>query len=447
MAAWDGLRLAILIRWRHFRCPAIGYGIRYEFGIFDQEIRDGWQVEITDKWLRLRQSVGDRQARCRLSRQLGRPHRALSRRDGLYRVRWMPHRVVKGVAYDTPIQGYGVNNCNTLGCGAPRRSSRSTSRLSTSAITTRPSTKSWSRRTVTKVLYPNDEPEIGKRCVWRSSISSYPVHCRTCCTLTPPAPVGAVRRDASPCSSTTRIRRSRVAELMRLLVDERHSTGRRHGESPWPPSATQTIRCCRRRWRPGRLPMFGEMLPRHLEIIYEINRRFLDEVRARFPGTRPRVDAMSIIGEEGGKRVRMAHLATVGSHAVNGVAALHSELLKASILKDFYELWPERFSNKTNGVTPRRFLALSNPPLRALLDRRLAPMAGNLPRCGSSRRLSTMARFVATWRAIKLANKRRLADYVRAQTGIEFDPGWLFDIQVKRLHEYTSAQALLEAAP
>src|SRR5574340_1108498 len=119
------------------------------------------------------------------------------------------------------------------------------------------------------------------------------------------------------------------------------------------------------------LPMFRELLPRHLEIIYEINRRFLEEVRERFPGDEARAARMSLIGEEGGKRVRMAHLDTVGSHAVNGVAALHSDLLKASVLKDFYELWPQRFSNKTNGVTPRRFLALSNPGLRALLDETL----------------------------------------------------------------------------
>ena len=179
------------------------------------------------------------------------------------------------------------------------------------------------------------------------------------------------------------------------------------------------------------------MLPRHLEIIYEINRRFLDEVRARFPGDDDRVRRMSIIGEDGGQRVRMAHLATVGSHAVNGVAALHSRLLETSVLRDFYELWPERFSNKTNGVTPRRFLALSNPPLRALLDRTIGlDWPVNLQ---SLRKLETHVEddaFRREWRAIKLANKRRLADYVRANTGVELDPAWLFDIQVKRLHEY-----------
>jgi starch phosphorylase len=185
------------------------------------------------------------------------------------------------------------------------------------------------------------------------------------------------------------------------------------------------------------LPMFRELLPRHLEIIYEINRRFLDEVRARFPGDDARLARMSLVGEVGDKRVRMAHLATVGSHAINGVAALHSDLLKASVLKDFYEMWPERFSNKTNGVTPRRFLALANPGLRELLNRTI----GNQwpVELGMLRKLESYvddAAFRRDWRAVKHANKQRLSAYVRAQTGIELDPSWLFDIQVKRIHEY-----------
>jgi starch phosphorylase len=228
-----------------------------------------------------------------------------------------------------------------------------------------------------------------------------------------------------------------VAELMRLLVDERGLDW----DAAWAitvatfgytnhtllPEALET-------WP---LPMFQEFLPRHLEIIYEINRRFIDEVRARFPGDEARVARMSLIGEEGDRRVRMAHLATVGSHAINGVAALHSDLLKASVLKDFYELWPERFSNKTNGVTPRRFLALANPSLRALLDTTLGP--GWLTDMSALRRLeqyAAKASFRQQWSTVKQANKRRLADYIRAHTGIELDPTWLFDIQVKRIHEY-----------
>ena len=171
-----------------------------------------------------------------------------------------------------------------------------------------------------------------------------------------------------------------VAELMRILVDER----RLDWDEAWAITVATfgytnhtLLPEALEKWP---LALFGESLPRHLEIIYEINRRFLDEVRAHFPGDDERVRRMSLIGEDGGKTVRMAHLATVGSHAINGVAALHSDLLKASVLKDFYELWPERFSNKTNGVTPRRFLALSNPGLRGLLDRTIGDGLADRPR-------------------------------------------------------------------
>jgi starch phosphorylase len=185
------------------------------------------------------------------------------------------------------------------------------------------------------------------------------------------------------------------------------------------------------------LSMFQRFLPRHLEIIYEINRRFLDEVRAKFPGDEARVRRMSIIGEDGNKNVRMAHLATVGSHAVNGVAAMHSELVKTTILKDFYEMWPERFSNKTNGVTPRRFMGLSNPGLRALLDETIG--GGWMVDLSKLRALAPLAddpAFGQRWRAVKRENKARLSAYIAAQTGIALDPDWMFDVQVKRIHEY-----------
>jgi len=185
------------------------------------------------------------------------------------------------------------------------------------------------------------------------------------------------------------------------------------------------------------LELLAESLPRHLQLIYEINHRFLDEVRARFPGDGNRLRRMSIIGEDGDKNVRMAHLATVGSHAINGVAALHSELLKASVLKDFYEMWPERFSNKTNGVTPRRFLGLANPGLRTLLDRTVGD--GWLTDMGRLRGLEPFVddpSFRQQWRDVKRGNKARLAAYVHSAAGVELNPDWLFDIQVKRIHEY-----------
>src|SRR6202023_545357 len=228
-----------------------------------------------------------------------------------------------------------------------------------------------------------------------------------------------------------------VAELMRLLVDER----RLDWDAAWAVTV-DTFGYTNHTLLPEALevwplPMFAECLPRHLEIIYEINRRFLADVRARFPDDEARVSRMSLIDEAGDKRVRMAHLASAGSHAINGVAALHTSLLKSSVLKDFYELWPERFSNRTNGVTPRRFVALSNPGLRELLDRTLGEQW--LTDLAHLRRLEAHvddAAFRRAWRSVKHANKLRLAAYVQTCTGVVLDPGSLFDIQVKRIPEY-----------
>jgi len=418
--------------------PAIGYGIRYEFGIFDQEIRDGWQAEVTDKWLRYGNPWEIAKSETAYYVKWGGHTEWHENEAGAWRVRWVPHRVVKGTAYDTPIQGYGVNTCNTLRLwSAEAVESFDFQAFNTGDYYEAVDEKLFSE-TVTKVLYPNDEPEIGKRL--RLVQQYFFVSCSLQDMLhildLAGEPVEALPKRFAVQLNDTHPSIG-VAELMRLLVDERGLDW----DAAWAitvetfgytnhtllPEALET-------WP---LPMFRELLPRHLEIIYEINRRFLDEVRARFPEDEARVARLSLIGEEGDKRVRMAHLATVGSHAVNGVAALHTELLKASVLKDFYELWPERFSNKTNGVTPRRFLALSNPGLRALLDRTLGD--GWLTDLGLLRGLEPHvedAAFRSEWRAVKEANKQRLADYVQRHTGIALDPTWLFDIQVKRIHEY-----------
>jgi len=353
-------------------------------------------------------------------------------------VRWVQNRMVKGVAYDTPIQGYAVNTCNTLRLWSAEAVESFDFQAFNVGNYYQAVAEKLSSETVTKVLYPNDEPSIGKRL--RLAQQYFFVSCSLQDMLHQLEIAGEpVERFAERFAVQLNDTHPSigVAELMRLLVDER----RLDWDKAWAitvatfgytnhtllPEALET-------WP---LPMFAELLPRHLEIIYEINRRFLDEVRARFPGDEARVARMSLIGEEGDRRVRMAHLATVGSLAINGVAALHSDLLKASVLKDFFELWPDRFSNKTNGVTPRRFLALANPSLRALLNHKL----GNqwLTDMSALRRLEAHAddpAFRREWRAVKQANKQRLADYVRAHTGIELDPSWLFDIQVKRIHEY-----------
>jgi starch phosphorylase len=419
--------------------PAIGYGIRYEFGIFDQEIHDGWQVETTDNWL----DDGNpwEIAKPEVNYRVGwGGHTEYYRDDdGVERVRWVPERAIKGVYYGTPIQGYGVNTCNTLTLW----SARAMKELALDAFNAgdyyRAVEDEVAAETVTKVLYPNDEPEVGKQL--RLLQQYFFVSCSLQDILrliedlagshvrTLPDRVAVQLNDTHPSIA--------VAELMRLLIDER--------DLDWDTSwriTVATMAYTNHTLLPEALEtwplaMFQRFLPRHLEIIYEINRRFLDEVRAKFPGDEARVRRMSIIGEDGNKSVRMAHLATVGSHAVNGVAAMHSELVKTTILKDFYEMWPERFSNKTNGVTPRRFMGLSNPGLRALLDETIG--AGWMVDLSKLRALAPLAddpAFGQRWRAVKRENKARLSDYIAAHTGIALDPDWMFDVQVKRIHEY-----------
>ncbi len=418
--------------------PAVGYGIRYEFGIFDQEIRDGEQVEVTDKWLRggnpweiakpeVAYRVGFGGYTENYQDESGRPRR-----------RWIPHEVVKGAAYDTPILGYRVNTCNTLRLWSAEAVESFDFRAFNSGDYYQAVHDKVSSETLTKVLYPNEEPEAGKKLRLRQQY--FFVSCSLQDMLHILDLVGRFPQDF-PDRFAIQLNDTHpsigVAELMRLLIDERQIawdeawdiTRRSFGYTNHTllPEALET-------WP---LPLFQEMLPRHLEIIYEINARFLDEVRRRFPGDDGRVARMSLIDEAGERRLRMAHLATVGSHAVNGVAELHTELLKKSVLKDFYELWPERFSNKTNGVTPRRFLALANPKLADLITRSIGgKWVSRLEELKKLEPLAEDAAFRKEWRAVKRANKERLADYILKNAGIELDPNWLFDVQVKRIHEY-----------
>ena len=419
--------------------PAIGYGIRYEFGIFNQEIRDGWQVEKTDNWLVNGNAWEIAKPDVNYLVKWGGYAEHYTDNAGVARVRWVPGRLLKGVAYDTPIQGYGVNTCNVLTLW----SARAVESFALEAFNTGDYYKAVedevTSETVTKVLYPNDEPDAGKR------LRLLQQYFFVSCSLQHVLHIMDDLADAGvrelPQRFALQLNDTHpsigVAELMRLLVDER--------DLDWDEAWAITVATfgytnhtllpeALEKWP---LELFAESLPRHLEIIYEINSRFLDEVRAKFPGDEDRVRRMSLIGEDGGKNVRMAHLATVGSHAINGVAALHSELLKESVLKDFYEMWPERFSNKTNGVTPRRFLALANPGLRELLDRTIGDgWLKDLDRLRGLEPFVEDASFRAQWRDIKRSNKSRLSKYLRGATGIELNPDWMFDIQVKRIHEY-----------
>ena len=418
--------------------PAIGYGIRYEFGLFDQEIRDGWQVEVTDKWLQNGNpwEIARPELACDVAFG-GRTEPYLDEQQR-YRVRWVPDRVVKGMPYDTPVPGYRVGTCNTMRLWRAEACESFDVQAFNVGDYYRAVDEKVVSETITKVLYPNDEPDIGKRL--RLAQQCFFVSCSLRDMLRildlQGAPVERLPREFAVQLNDTHPSIA-VAELMRLLVDERllgwepawEITQRTFGYTNHTllPEALET-------WP---LSLFGSLLPRHLEIVYEINRRFLDDVRARDPGDDGRAARLSLIDEHGEKRVRMAHLACVGSHAINGVSALHTDLLRQTVLRDFADLWPERFSNKTNGVTPRRFLAHANPELNALLTEHLGD--GWVTALDQLRRLEPLAdddTFRRRWRQVKRRNKERLAAHVASATGVEIDPDWLFDIQVKRIHEY-----------
>jgi glycogen phosphorylase len=418
--------------------PAIGYGIRYEFGIFDQAIQDGWQTENTDKWLRL----GNPWEICRpeIAYEVYFGGRTEGGRDdqGRYSVRWTPGTVVKGVAYDTPILGYRVGTCNLMRLWKAEAIESFDFAAFNHGDYYRAVEDKMMSENITKVLYPNDEPIQGK--ILRLQQQAFFVSCSLRDMLRMHSLVGgkpenfhekvAVQlNDTHPAIA--------VAELMRLLLDEHkldwdtawHATCRAiaYTNHTLLPEALE-------KWP---LRLFGQLLPRHLEIIYEVNRRFLEQVRARFPDDNTRLSRMSIIDESGERYVRMAHLATVASHHVNGVAQLHSDLLKRTVLQDFAQLWPEKFCNVTNGVSPRRFVAMSNPGLAHLVTERVGD--GWLRDLYELRKLEAFAddaEFQRQWREMKLATKGRLAALIEERTGVRINPESLFDIQSKRIHEY-----------
>ena len=418
--------------------PAIGYGIRYEFGIFDQTIKDGWQVEITDKWLHFGNPWEIARPSLAFDVKFGGRTEPWTDDQGRYRVRWIPERVVSGVAYDTPIPGYRVGTCNRLRLWKAEAVESFDFAAFNHGDYYRAVQDKLHSENITKVLYPNDEVIQGK--TLRLEQQFFFVTCslqdmiRVHLLLKRPLETfhekWAVQlNDTHPAIA--------VAELMRLLVDD-HTLD---WDTAWHVTR-HTLAYTNHTLLPEALekwsvPLFGALLPRHLEIIYEINRRFLDEVRARFPGDEARVARMSLIDEGGERSVRMAHLATVGSHRVNGVARLHSELLKQTILSDFAELWPEKFCNITNGVTPRRFVAVSNPPLARLITGRIGE--GWLRDLDQLRKLEPLADdagFQREWREVKLTAKRALAALIKRRVGVTVNPESLFDIQAKRLHEY-----------
>jgi starch phosphorylase len=418
--------------------PAIGYGVRYEYGIFDQAIRDGWQVETTDKWLRLGNPWEIPRFEIAFPVFLGGHTETTTDTHGQLAVRWHPSRVVKGMAYDTPILGYRVNTANLLRLWSAQAAESFDFAAFNEGDYYRAVEEKVFSENITKVLYPNDAALAGKQlrleqqyffvtCALQDMIR---IHLQSASGLD-----GFDRKYAVQLNDTHPA--VAIAELMRLFVDVHRMPWERAWEI-----TTRTFGYTNHTLLPEALekwplPLFQSVLPRHLEIVYEINRRFLDEVRVRFPGDEGRVQRLSLIDESSARYVRMANLACVGSHAVNGVAKLHSRLLKDELLRDFSELWPQKFTNVTNGVTPRRFVALINPGLSTLVTRAIGD--GWISDLSQLRRLEPLAAdaaFRAEWRAVKLANKKALAGEIRQRCGVEAAPESLFDVQVKRIHEY-----------
>ena len=418
--------------------PAIGYGIRYEFGIFDQIIRDGWQQEVTDKWLRNGNPWEIPRSELAYGVKFGGRTEGWTDEQGRYRVRWIPETEVKGVAYDTPILGYRAATCNILRLWkAEAVESFDFAAFNLGDYDSAVEEKVRSE-TITKVLYPNDQAHRGKEL--RLKQQFFFSSCSLQDMLRIHALLGGSPRDfhekwAIQLNDTHPA--VAVVELMRLLVDE-HDV---KWDEAWSiTSATfaytnhTLLPEALEKWT---IELFGMLLPRHLEIVFEINRRFLEEVRAAFPGDDSRVARLSLIDESGPRYVRMAHLACVGSHTINGVAQLHSELLRQTVLSDFGELWPQKFCNITNGVTPRRFVALSNSGLTQLITERIGDSwLRDLDRLRQLEPLADDQEFQQQWRNAKLVNKRRLAALIAERTGIIAAPESLFDVQVKRIHEY-----------
>lgn len=418
--------------------PSLGYGIRYEFGIFDQDIIDGWQVEKTDKWLRFGNPWEIQRAEWAVEVMLGGRTEHYLDEHNHSRVRWVPHRVIKAVPYDTPILGYCNNTANTLRLWRAEAPESFDFGVFNRGDYYGAVDHKISSENITKVLYPNDEAIEGKalrleqqfflvsaslqdmfRILDRQNIPVEQFHEK----------FAAQMNDTHPALA--------VCELMRLLVDERHLSWDTAWEITQKTLAYTNHTLLPEALEQWPLALFSRLLPRHLEIIYEINDRFLEQVRVRYLGDPERVGRLSLINESGHRAVRMAHLACVGSHAINGVAALHSELLKQTVLKDFYELWPDKFSNKTNGVTPRRWMFLSNPRLTRLITEVIGPTwTTDLTHLSELAPLAEDSAFRQRWQAVKQANKADLARFVAHRFGEQLNPETLFDVQVKRIHEY-----------
>ncbi|GAB5604949.1 glycogen/starch/alpha-glucan phosphorylase [Sideroxyarcus sp. TK5] len=419
--------------------PVTGYGLRYEYGMFRQRIEHGRQVEDPDHWLRNGNPWEVERPEHAVRVKFGGRSEMFTDMSGKLHVRWVDTQDVMALPFDMPIPGYRNGTVNTLRLWKSTATEEfNLEEFNAGSYTEAVAAKNAAEH-ITMVLYPNDASENGKELRLRqqyflASASLQDILNRW------------VRRhgqdfrqfaeknafqlnDTHPTCA--------VAELMRLLMDE-------HGQS-WNDAwqiTSQTMAYTNHTLLPEALEkwsvgMFGRLLPRLLEIIYEINARFMEQVSLRWPGDVARQRRMSIIEEGDVPQVRMAYLAVAACHSVNGVAALHSALLQQNLFRDYYEMWPEKFNNKTNGVTPRRWMASSNPELSALIDHTIGDAwRTDLSQLQGLREFADDKTFRGKWRSIKHNNKQRLAEMVLRDCGVEFDTSALFDVQVKRIHEY-----------
>ena len=419
--------------------PVIGYGIRYEYGMFRQEVINGFQVEEPDHWLRNGNPWELERPEFTQRVHFGGRTEFYRDAEGVSRVRWVDTHDVLAVPFDVPVPGYRNGTVNTLRLwSAAATDEFSLDEFNAGDYTGSVASKNAAEN-ITMVLYPNDASESGKelrlrqqyflaaaslRDVFRRWIRDYgrdftQFADKNCFQLNDTHPTIA------------------IAELMRQLMDNQCMSWAQAWEI-----TTSTMAYTNHTLLPEALErwpvrMFQQLLPRLLEIIYEINARFLGEVARRWPGDTERLRRMSIIEEGEDPQVRMAYLAIVGSYSVNGVAALHSQLLQEGLFHDFYEMWPEKFNNKTNGVTQRRWLAWCNPSQSELITSTIGnDWVIHLEHLHKLVPHADDADFRRRWRAVKQANKLRLAELVKKDCGVEFNIDALFDVQVKRIHEY-----------
>ena len=419
--------------------PVTGYGLRYEYGMFRQQVVDGAQIEEPDHWLREGNPWEVERPEYTQRIRFEGHTEWLPDHLGRRRPRWTETRDVLAVPYDVPVPGYRNDTVNTLRLWRACATEEFDLGEFNAGLYPESVAAKNSAELITLVLYPNDASESGKELRLRqqyflASASLQDVVARW---------VGRHGRDFSEFAAKNRFQLNdthpscAVPELMRLLMDE-HGLG---WDEAWR-IVTATMAYTNHTLLPEALerwpvPIFARLLPRLLDIIYEINARFLCEVARRWPGDTERQRRMSLIEEGEVPQVRMAYLAIVGSFSVNGVAALHSRLLQEGLFRDFFELWPQKFNNKTNGVTPRRWLALCNPSLSRLITETVGEgWIADLSRLSGLGAKIGAADFRRRWREVKQENKRRLARLVEADCGVIFDPEALFDVQVKRIHEY-----------